>query len=266
MHRTKLLGQIVCVDDVLKEADQMLAGAHGHGVAKKNKKRKPFMSVALHKDARSKRATSNLHKRRRKRKRRPQTKSLVDHQPQGLSDQQKQDLFLKYNPDFQRWPRFADNDQEFHEMMRRRALDDRRRYYRNFHKQLKREETSSLETTASSETEQSNFSSEAASTATSETTAQNAELSSETESSSVTGSEEALSSSMASETVSSMASVSSVEESQTAEGVTQSTGDLLTGLDQASLTLPQAAQNILQTANSDIFENTTVPEVSKILL
>lgn len=257
------------VDDVLMEADQMLAAAHGRG-GKKTKKRKPFMSVALHhKDTRSKRATSNLHKRRRKRKRRPRTKSSVDHQPQGLSDQQKQDLFLRYNPDFQRWPRFADNDQQFHEMMRRRALDDRRRYYRNFHKQLKREETSSLET---SETEATSASSEAASTAASETTAQNAESvssSSETESSSVTGSEEASSSeassmasesSIVSESVASMAS--SVGESQPAEGVTQGTGDLLTGLDQASLTLPQAAQNILQTANSDIFENTTVPEVS----
>lgn len=240
------------------EADHMLAGAHGHGGAKKTKKRKPFMNVALHKDTRSKRATSTKHKRRRKRRRRPRTKSSVDHQPQGLSDQQKQDLFLRYNPDFQRWPRFADNDQEFHEMMRRRALDDRRRYYRNFPKQFKREETSA----AVSETETSSLSSEAASTAASETTFQNAESSSsETESSSVAGSEETSSieassseSSVASESISSMAP--SVGESQPAEG------DLLTGLDQASLTLPQAAQNILQTANSDIFENTTVPEVS----
>lgn len=62
-------------------------------------------------------------------------------------------------------------------------------------------------------------------------------------------------SSVASESISS-SMAPSVGESQPAEG------DLLTGLDQASLTLPQAAQNILQTANSDIFENTTVPEVS----
>ncbi|XP_066249557.1 putative autophagy-related protein 11 [Euwallacea similis] len=155
---------IMNLDDMLWETDQVLLGAYSHRGKKTNKKSKVLIRmycliVDESKDIREKRASAGEKRKRKIRRQRKRLKAKhsdesekTQFQEKPLTDQEKQDIFLRYNPDFQRWPRFVQDDQKFHEMIHRRGLEDYQKYIgQNFVKRA--EPTSETATSASSETE-----------------------------------------------------------------------------------------------------------------
>ncbi|XP_066152819.1 uncharacterized protein [Euwallacea fornicatus] len=126
-------------DDMLRRNDQVLIGAYSHREGRANKKNKNNRVVIKSHDEseeiRGKRAsTGEKHKRKKRRRRKRLKVKHSDESENGqfhekpLTDQEKQDIFLWYNPDFQRWPRFVQDDQKFHEMAHRRGLEDYKKY------------------------------------------------------------------------------------------------------------------------------------------
>ncbi|XP_048518072.1 uncharacterized protein LOC109544195 isoform X4 [Dendroctonus ponderosae] len=266
------------VGDMLLEAHRVLANAHGHGASRKKsdkRQRKPNHigeESATARKRRKRRHSKHLHKHPtgkevdEKRlnsavaKRSPAAAPL---QEKPLTPEQKQEIFLRYNPEFQRWPRFIQNDNQYQALMRKRALDNQRRHFRTVRNGnnfpisneyfldsrpefVKRQEPSTAEAEAAAASEIST----------------EADASSETASAAEAA--DATAPSAAAEELSTAAADAAAAASATSaamESESTSTANQLQMAVQATATLPESARNILQTANSDIFENTTVPGI-----
>ncbi|KAL1501170.1 hypothetical protein ABEB36_006551 [Hypothenemus hampei] len=209
--------------------NEMLAGVNGHGRGSQKRKKstkKNSMAMSIPEELSLKQTFNNqlrskkpkLHSQLKQKKNQLKKVKRENEQPsKRMTAEKKEDIFLKYNPDFQRWPRFVREDQNFYQSMRERAATANRQrlskhsaenfpisneYVINAHLNFKRQESSTFGTTTRS-TEVS------------------------------TSSEESL------------------VPSQNLFSLNMDMGVVDT--------LPQSALNILHTANSDIFENTTVP-------
>ncbi|CAG9764303.1 unnamed protein product [Ceutorhynchus assimilis] len=113
------------LDKVLMEAkDDLTANAHAHGGGRQKKKKKGERK----KKSKNQKGKKTLGNKRRKRKlstREGNNEAKLE--PKPLTNQQKQDIFLRNNPEFQRWPRFVQNDNQYHKLMRERALNNQQR-------------------------------------------------------------------------------------------------------------------------------------------
>ncbi|KAF7284932.1 hypothetical protein GWI33_017411 [Rhynchophorus ferrugineus] len=158
-----------------------------------------------------------------------------------LSSQQKQDIFLRYNPEFQRFPRFLQDENRYRNVMEKRAMENPRYFHNTYDRFpisndyfikpkrgefVKREEE--------------------------ETTTQGKKQ---------TETEEAVSESSASNLAEEAATIPE-SESNPDQGSTMGNRQKFeqpNGNAADTATLPPAAKDILETAESDLFENTTLP-------
>ncbi|XP_050296847.1 uncharacterized protein LOC126736509 isoform X2 [Anthonomus grandis grandis] len=241
-------------ESILLDAKNLMSGAHAHGQSKtkghkvKKKKRKQVRSVRghgakkrkKHKEKKRRRTKHNKGKQHfranipnHKRELNKGSENNGGFQAKSLTDREKQEIFLKYNPEFQRWPRLI-NDQRRSE----RNLDNpnpfpiSNEYLLNPKLDfVKRQEPSEEPTPEAEETSETN-STEAPASETVQGESVEAS-SSETSSEAANEGEEPLTTKV--ETASNEAPISSVSQD-----------------------VNQAAQEVLETINSDVLESTGV--------